>query len=157
MTITPADIAVLKLCDAAKTESQDPDRQVGAVLVGADGRILATGTNTPPIAINFTPQDSARAIRENPDWRHYMLEHAERNAIGAARRKGEDLTGSTIYISLFPCADCARAIVAEGIARVVAPQIDTGTPGDERWQTHFKFSQWIFELAGVQIDQWSGL
>jgi diaminohydroxyphosphoribosylaminopyrimidine deaminase / 5-amino-6-(5-phosphoribosylamino)uracil reductase len=73
--------------------------------------------------------------------------HAEVNAI--AQAKGIDLKGSTIYVSLEPCAHvgrtppCAQLIIAKGIARVVVAVADPG-PGQGGAE--------VLRKAGVQVD-----
>lgn len=149
MNVTPDDRKFMHACENAKRESHDPHRQVGSVIVGAGGNILAKGANSPPTALNLSREDSLRAINADRDWRYFVLEHAERNAIKAAGTTS--LEGATIYSTLFPCADCARAIVASGIKRLVTSPT-SGTNSDEKWATHFRYSRFIFEKAGICVD-----
>lgn len=81
-----------------------------------------------------------------------MLEHAERNAINAARDQHLKLAGSTMYGSLFPCADCARAIVAAGISRLVVPSLSSDPARDSKWLDHYRYAYEIFDLAGIRVD-----
>jgi dCMP deaminase len=81
-----------------------------------------------------------------------MLEHAERNAISDARKRGHSLIGATMYGTLFPCADCARAIVAAGIRRLVVPPSIPDLQRDEKWNTHFHYAREIIALAGVEVS-----
>ena len=149
--LSPDDQKFLRQCKAASRESHDPHRQVGVVIVSQSGHLLATGTNKPPLAMNLRLQDSHKAITEDPAWKYFMLEHAERNAIVNARQLGHVLDHSTMYGTLFPCADCARAIVAAGIARLVVPSPKNNSPRDVKWQAHYSYAVQIFKLAGVQI------
>jgi dCMP deaminase len=149
MTLSPTDCFFLVQCEAVKKESHDPDRQVGVVIVGSRGDLLATGSNRPPEAVELTLEDSHRAIVKDPNWKYFMLEHAERNAIYAARGLGHPLIGSTMYGTLFPCADCARAIAAAGIRRVVVPSADSKR--DEKWQQHYRYSLQILKMSGIEL------
>jgi len=148
MPLSPKDRLFLEQCEAAKKESHDPDRQVGVVIASPTGHLLATGSNRPPEALNLTLEASHHAITKDPDWKYYMLEHAERNAINNARRLGASVSGATMYGTLFPCADCARAIAAAGIRRLVVP----APQRDEKWQCHFHYARQILVLSGIEVD-----
>jgi dCMP deaminase len=81
-----------------------------------------------------------------------MLEHAERNAIFAAYAEGKSMVGATIYSTLFPCADCARAIVAAGLSRLVVLGMTKDPVRDEKWLEHYRHAERIFARAGVAVD-----
>jgi dCMP deaminase len=152
MTITADDRRFLQQCTAVKKDSYDPERAVGAIVVGPDGRVLAAGANKPPVEMGLTRQASLRAIRDDPEWKYFMLEHAERNAIRDARNAGHALEGGTLYGTLFPCADCARAIVGAGVKRIVVPDPDDDRIRNEKWREHFRYAAKILELARVRVD-----
>lgn len=99
---------------ARRAEREDDEVPVGAVLVAADGSLLAEGSNR-----NITEHDPSA--------------HAE---IVAMRRAGQAignhrLLGATLYVTLEPCAMCAMAMVHARIARVVYAAADpkTGAAG----------------------------
>lgn len=152
MPISMTDRAFLVQCEAVKRESHDPDRQVGALIVNHEGTVIATGSNRPLDALGLTIHDSHREITNDPDWKYFMLEHAERNAINDARNHNQLLTGTTMYGTLFPCADCARAIVAAGIKRLVVPTPNSEGSRDEKWRSHYEYSRRIFDLSGIHLD-----
>jgi dCMP deaminase len=133
-------------------ESHDPRRRVGSILVSPTGEVLARGANRPPAALQLSREDSHKAIATDPAWKYFVLEHAERNAINAARDKKISLNGATMYSSLFPCADCARAIVAAGVRRFVSPNVSGETENNEKWLTHFTYARLIFGLARVTVN-----
>ena len=114
--------------------SKDRSTKVGCVIV-KDRRILTTGYNGFPRGAN----DTVEARRERP-LKYYWAEHAERNAVYNASRAGIVLMGATAYVTMYPCADCARAIVQAGIAKLVAP-----TPNFEceRWGESFRVAREI--------------
>jgi dCMP deaminase len=95
--------------------SEDRSRKVGAVIVGPANDLRAIGYNGLP-----------RGVRSNVEERHdrtanekyYWFEHAERNAIYNAARSGIATEGCRLYTTLFPCADCARAIIQSGIVEL---------------------------------------
>jgi dCMP deaminase len=151
MAISNTDRQFLQRCETIKEDSHDPHRQVGALIADEHGQVVAVGTNAPPIQLRLSRPDSYASIEADPKWKYFMLEHAERNAINAARKDGKHLAGTTMYGTLFPCADCARAIVAAGVSRLVVP-----TPGnidrDAKWLDHYRYARQILELGGVRVD-----
>lgn len=142
----------LRRCTELHERSHDPHRQVGAIIVDSKGQILSEGANAPPIQLGLSKADSLRAIEGDLDWKYFMLEHAERNAINLAVATGTTLLGTTMYASLFPCSDCARAIVAAGIRRLVVPEGGGNAKRDEKWHTHYHYAEAIFGLAGLKVD-----
>jgi dCMP deaminase len=151
MAISRQDRRLLLLCEEVRQDSHDPDRKVGVVIANGE-QILAVGTNAPPTSLGLTPAESHEAIRQDASWKYFMLEHAERNAIFAAHVRGQSLIGTTMYGTLFPCADCARAIVASGVARLVVFALDFDPVRDEKWLDHYRRAESIFALAGVAVD-----
>lgn len=145
------DSEYLRRCVELHERSHDPHRQVGAIIVNEHGRILSEGANAPPKKFGLSKADSSHAIEADPEWKYFMLEHAERNAISSAVEKGEALAGTTMFASLYPCADCARAIVAAGISRLVVPKLGGNTERDKKWQAHYRYANKIFELGGVVV------
>ncbi|MEQ8281569.1 MAG: deaminase [Parvibaculum sp.] len=152
MLLSSTDCLFLMQCEVVKGESHDPSRQVGAVIASPAGHLLATGSNRPPEVMRLTQRDSVAAIKQDPDWKYFMLEHAERNAINNARELGHSLVNATMYGTLFPCADCARAIAVAGIRRLVVPSPERNRLGDKRWEAHFYYARMILDMAGVQLD-----
>ena len=151
MAISKQDRRYLILCDEVRQNSHDPDRKVGAVIAG-DDQILAVGTNAPPSALGLTVAESHEAMRRDPNWKYFVLEHAERNAIFAANAQEKSLIGATMYGSLFPCADCARAIVASGLSRLVVPATQPDPIRDAKWMDHYYHAERILTLAGIVVD-----
>jgi dCMP deaminase len=142
----------LRLCDEVRQESHDPDRKVGAIAVDVDGKIVGRGTNAPPRSLGLTIADSQAAIGEDPRWKYFLLEHAERNAIFDVLLRGISLKGGTMYGTLFPCADCARAIVASGLSRLVVFGVALDPHRDQKWLEHYRHAEQIFKLAGIKVE-----
>ncbi|MER9216163.1 deaminase [Mesorhizobium sp. M0663] len=152
MAISDSDRRFLLRCEEVKEGSHDPHRKVGVVIVDQEEQTLSSGTNAPPAQLGLSLSDSHRSIASDPDWKYFMLEHAERNAINAARDNRLSLQGATMYGSLFPCADCARAIVAAGISRLVVPSPGGDPARDTKWLNHYRYAHRMLELAGVHVD-----
>lgn len=101
-------------------------RQVGAVIVAPDDRIVATGYNGTPRGVKncdaggcprCAMNHETLAVGERLD--ECLCVHAEINAIVTAARHGVTTLSGTLYTTLEPCLDCAKAIANAGIARVV--------------------------------------
>ena len=97
----------------AAKRSKDPSTQVGACIVSPDNIIISTGYNGMPKGCS---DDEFPWAREGADTKYPFVVHAELNAILNAN--GRDLRGSRIYVSLFPCNECAKAIIQSGIREI---------------------------------------
>ncbi len=98
----------------AAKRSKDPNTQVGACIVDSNNVILATGYNGFPVGCS---DDEFPWDREGENTKYPYVVHAELNAILNA--SGRDLRGARIYVALFPCNECAKAIIQSGIKEVV--------------------------------------
>jgi dCMP deaminase len=94
-------------------------KQVGAVIV-KDGRILSTGyKGTPTGFTNCSDLWNGEYTKDPHDWSKTYEIHAEMNAIIWAARKGISIEGATIYVTLEPCSECSKNLIASGIKRIV--------------------------------------
>jgi len=152
MTISQTDRKNIALLGEVLLRSHDPHRPVAALIADASGKAVADGTNAPPEPFRFSPDDTKTAIEADPKWKYFMLEHAERNAILHATTSGIALRGATMYGTLFPCADCARAIAASGIRRLVVPEPGIHPIRDEKWKDHYLYAREILDLSGVAVE-----
>jgi dCMP deaminase len=152
MAISKQDRSFLRLCFEVRENSHDPDRSVGAVIVDGADDVLGVGTNAPPSALKLTLAESHEAVRQDRAWKYFTLEHAERNAIFTAYAQGKLLAGATMYTTLFPCADCARAIVAAGLSRLVVFGLAKDPIRDEKWLEHYRHADRMLAMAGVIVD-----
>ena len=98
----------------AAMRSKDPNTQVGACIVGEDKRIISTGYNGFPRGCS---DDEFPWDREGEQTKYPFVVHAELNAILNAG--GRKLTGARIYVGLFPCNECAKAIIQSGIREII--------------------------------------
>ena len=132
----------IKVAELVASWSPDRSTQVGAVIVDDDYNIVSTGYN------GFTRGlDPEERHHERPAKYEYT-EHAERNAILAAARRGVSLIGTTMYQNWAPtaCPDCARAIVQAGIKRMVGYNRPFG--GSRDWG--FSAADEILDNGGVE-------
>lgn len=93
--------------------------------------------------------DDGVESRYDRPTKYLYTEHAERNAIYHAARHGVSLKDCRIYVTLFPCADCARAIIQSGITKIIAPEPDTT---HEVWGEHFKAAIEMMKEAKIKIE-----
>ncbi|KAJ0051081.1 hypothetical protein NL108_012240 [Boleophthalmus pectinirostris] len=87
-------------------KSRDPSTQVGACIVRDDKVIVAVGHNQMPNNHN----DRYTWVKEADDTKYLYVCHAELNAILSST----DVRGCTIYVTLFPCNDCAKLVIEAG-------------------------------------------
>ncbi|MCH4285101.1 MULTISPECIES: deoxycytidylate deaminase [Bacillota] len=131
------------LAHLSAKRSKDPSTQVGAVIVSKDHRVVGIGYNGFP---NGCSDDEFPWDREGEfaQTKYPFVVHAELNAI---LNSNSDLRGCSIYVSLFPCNECAKAIIQSGISRIVYESdkyADTdGTKASKR----------MLKAAGVQLEQ----
>ena len=100
----------------AAKRSKDPNTQVGACIVSPDNIIISTGYNGMPKGCSDDEFPWDREGQQDMTKYPYVV-HAELNAILNAN--GRDLRGSRIYVALFPCNECAKAIIQSGISEVL--------------------------------------
>lgn len=105
-------MSVANLCGL---RSKDPSTQVGACIVSQDNKILGTGYNGFPTGCS---DDDLPWSREGEflDTKYAYVVHAELNAI---LNSTTSLNGAKIYVNLFPCNECAKAIIQSGIKEIL--------------------------------------
>lgn len=125
--------------------SKDPNTQVGACIVSDDNKILSMGYNGFPR--NCSDYDFPwDRDGDTFDTKYAYVTHSELNAI--LNYRGGSLEGAKIYVSLFPCNECAKAIIQSGIKTVVY-EIDkyADTPS-------VKASKRMMDAAGIRYYQY---
>lgn len=103
------------LAHLSALRSKDPNTQVGAAIVDENHRVVSVGYNGFPTGVS---DDEFPWGREGGvlDSKYAFVVHAELNAILNSQRS---VRGCTIYVSLFPCNECAKAIIQSGIKKIV--------------------------------------
>jgi dCMP deaminase len=127
--------------------SKDPGTQVGACIVNRNKRIIGIGYNGFPAGCSddLLPWGREGAYLET---KYPYVCHAEMNAITNASNK-PDLDGGSLYVSLFPCNECAKLIVQVGLKEVV--YLSDKYADDDK----FVAARKIFQLAGVKTRIYS--
>ena len=128
----------------AAERSKDPSTQVGACIVSDDNRILSTGYNGFPQGCSDDDFPWNRDSSQG-ETKYNFVVHAELNAILNAG--GKSLVGSRIFVSLFPCHECAKAIIQAGVKEVVyLSDKYNGTESDNA-------SKRMLNAAGVKLTK----
>lgn len=125
--------------------SKDPGTQVGCCIVSKDNKILSMGYNGFPKGCS---DDVFPWEREGEmlTTKYAFVTHSELNAI--LNYRGGSLEGTKLYVSLFPCNECAKAIIQAGIKTVVYDSDKySGTPGNIA-------SKRMFDAAGVKYEKY---
>ena len=126
--------------------SKDPNTQVGACIVSKMNKILSMGYNGFPLGCSDEEFPWARE-GEELETKYPFVTHSELNAI--LNNRGGSLEGTKLYVSLFPCNECAKAIIQAGIKTVVYDSDKyAGTPMNIA-------SKKMFDAAGVEYIQYA--
>ena len=96
--------------------SKDPSTQVGCCIVSQENKILSMGYNGFPIGCDDDEFPWGRSGDEL-DTKYLYVAHSELNAI--LNYSGGSLAGAKLYVSLFPCNECAKAIIQSGIKEII--------------------------------------
>ena len=96
--------------------SKDPSTQVGACVVNEDKRIIGIGYNGFPTGCQDDDFPWGKSSDNELETKYPYVVHAEPNAILNCT---SSLKGATLYVTLFPCNECAKLIIQSGIKRVV--------------------------------------
>lgn len=126
--------------------SKDPSTQVGACIVSEEKNILSIGYNGLPRGCN---DDEFPWERNDPDAaknKYAYVAHAELNAI--TNSQGKSLKNSTIYVTLFPCNECAKLIIQSGIKQIIY--------ASDKYADTFATitSKCLLDAAGVDYQQY---
>ncbi|XP_045204589.2 deoxycytidylate deaminase-like [Mercenaria mercenaria] len=127
--------------------SKDPVTQVGSCIVNADKRIISTGYNGMP---NGCSDDTMPWGKHQPDKlrnKQLYVCHSEMNAI--LNKISSDVRGCTLYVTLFPCNQCAKIIIQTGIKEVVYYD------DKHHYKIETKASKLMLETAGVKTRQYA--
>jgi dCMP deaminase len=136
----------LALCELKGRESPDPRTQVGCIIVGPDDNVRCEACNTYPIGI----RDDIRERADAP-LKYIWIEHAERNAIYLAARRGVSTQGCTMIVELAPCVDCARAIIQAGVVQVVINKKRSDGYCGVRYSGEHSMAMALLAEAGIAV------
>lgn len=135
------------IAELSALRSKDPNTKVGACLVGNDNRVVSIGYNGMPRLLDERQLSWNKG--DGLDSKYLYVCHAELNAILNVK-SGTSLAGCRCYVTLFPCNECAKALIQSGITEIIyledkyADTVET------------QASKKMFALAGVNTRQYSG-
>lgn len=138
------DIKFIEEARLIAERSKDTNRKNGAVIVNDDNIVVSAGYNGFPMGC-----DDDVASRYEAPAKYFYTEHAERNALFLAARRGVATKGCRMYMTMFPCADCARGIIQSGVTKIIAPTPDVD---HHKWGEHFKVALVMLEEAKVEVE-----
>lgn len=144
------DTYFMSLVYLTSMKSKDKSTNLGAVIVGPDNEIRATGYNSFVRGLD----DNKKERQERPH-KYYFFEHAERNAIYNAVRIGTPLKDCIIYTQGIPCSDCGRAIIQSGIREIVYHGLWEQDKID-KWDEHARYTMEICEETGTILREFNG-
>ena len=124
--------------------SKDPNTQVGACIVNENKKIISVGYNVMPIGCS---DDAFPWSREGEDLntKYPYVVHAELNAILNSK---VDLSNCTIYVTMFPCNECTKAIIQSGIKHMI--YLTNKYPDS----TAVKASMKMLDSAGITYEKY---
>ena len=142
----------ITMCYLIGMRSLDGHTHVGSVIVDSDNVLVSTGYNSLPRGIELDAEEK-RISRENGE-KYFWMEHAERNAIYNAARRGTTLKGCKLYVPWMPCSDCSRAIIQTGINEVIIHQngqdfYDKHTNG--KWNDAYLRTKTMFAETNIKL------
>lgn len=126
--------------------SKDNSTQVGACIVNREKKIISVGYNGMPTGCCDDEMPWERSAENPLDTKYPFVCHAELNAI--LNNNGGSLNGATLYVTLFPCNECAKAVIQCGIKRVV--YMDNKYADTDS----VKASAMMFEKCGVKVEKY---
>lgn len=125
--------------------SKDPSTCVGACIVSEDNKILSVGYNGMPIGCSddeFPWEKEGAAL----DTKYLYVCHAEMNAI--LNYTGSHMKGAKLYVTLFPCNECTKALVQKGISEIIYMSDKYGETDS------VKASKRMFEATGTKFRKY---
>jgi len=134
----------------ASQRSKDPNSQVGACIVDPKNRVISCGYNGFPNGISDDALPWDRGDGKNLldlNTKYPYVVHAEPNAI--LNSHGQDMTDATLYVTLFPCHECAKLVIQAGIKHMI--YYDDKYDGTDSNTASKK----LFDLAGVKYEKYT--
>lgn len=145
MTQLEKDLFYMEFAKHSASKSKDPNTKVGSCLVN-DKRLLSIGYNGAPRGFpddKIPTYSNKENLVENKN--SYMV-HSELNAILNYGGSLQDLQGSTLYVTISPCHECAKIIIQVGIKRVVYLE-------DYHRSETAEMAKTLFRMAGVEYER----
>ena len=157
--LTPGLMCLADSCIAVRRRSKDPNKQVGACIVDQQNVICGIGYNGFPRGCpdSKLPWSKLSKSGSKLDTKYPYVCHAEMNAI--LNKNNSDVAGSKVYVTMFPCNECAKLMIQAGIAEIVfhedkvQPKAETPGASNFKLADQYTASKKLLALAGVKIRQ----
>lgn len=130
--------------------SKDESTHIGAVIVGPNNEIRATGYNSFPRGID----DTVPERQERPE-KYFWFAHGEINAVVQAAMVGIPIGGCKIYTNCMPCTGCAKYLINAGIKEVIVDEAWDANNA-EKWIDEARRSREMFNESKVKVRYWEG-
>ena len=131
----------MALAEICALRSKDPNTRVGACLVDENNKVISLGYNGMPIGCEDKKMPWGNDSKIYLETKYPFVCHAELNAI--INSKGKIFKEAVLYTTLFPCNECAKAIIQSGIKKVVYKE------DKYKGEDSFKAAKHMFNLSGV--------
>ena len=116
---TNLDEMFMAIAYAAASNSVDPSTQVGSCYVSKDNKVLSVGRNGAPSG--WDEDEFPWGTKKEygiKNMKYTYVEHAEMNGLTNYVGSKREFEGGTIYVTLFPCTQCAKLIASLGVKKV---------------------------------------
>lgn len=141
----------MAICQLSAMRSKDPHRQIGACIVDLiKKKILSLGYNSFPKNISDDEFPWEKNQPRSEDDKFAYVVHAEKNAI-LNTQFSDSLEGSTVYIELFPCPECAKLIIQSGIKEIVYRS------DEDHHKESAQRSRLMLDYAGISYRPYQGI
>ena len=135
------------LAQLCALRSKDPNTRVGACLVDSNNKVVSLGYNGMPIGCQDKDMPWGRDKSEYLNSKYPFVCHAELNVI--LNCGGRGLFNTRLYTTLFPCNECAKAIIQIGIKKVIYKEDKYSTEDNVIAAKH------MFNISGVKYEKYT--
>ena len=141
------DETFMRMAMVVADRSKDPSTQVGACIVSEENRILSLGYNGTPNGWADSEFPWAKVADSALDTKYPFVIHAERNAVLNYGGLHSQLKGAKVFVTHFPCNECAKELAQVGISEVI--YLNSHDSSDFSTRASMK----IFEACGIEVRQ----
>lgn len=141
------DETFMQMALVVANRSKDPSTQVGACLVSEDNRILSLGYNGTPNGWDDASFPWGKTGDDGLETKYPFVIHAERNAVLNHSGLNSQLRGSRVYVTHFPCNECAKELAQVGVSEVVYLNSYDGS------EFSIQASLKLFKACGIEVRQ----
>lgn len=143
------DETFMRMAMVVADRSKDPSTQVGACIVSEDNRILSLGYNGTPNGWADSEFPWGKTSEDRLETKYPFVIHAERNAVLNYEGINSRLRGSKVFVTHFPCNECAKELAQVGVSEVI--YLNGYDPSEFSIQASLK----LFAACGIEVRQGS--